>query len=83
MPLCVPSAVFTPDVALDYERLAELASSALRDRQFEGYRELSDAQQRLGSFLPKFLHDPAGPVDDIYPTIPTDLGNAILIGRIV
>lgn len=83
MPLYVPSAALNPEDALEYNRLGELASSALRDQQFERYRELSDAQQRVGSFLPKFLHHPAGPVDDIYPTIPADLGNAILIGRIV
>ncbi|NRP90469.1 hypothetical protein GFPCMMHI_06396 [Ensifer adhaerens] len=83
MPLYVSSAAFNPDDALEYRRLGELASSALGNQQFERYRELSDAQQRVGSFLPKFLHDPAGPVDDIYRTIPTDLGNAILIGRLV
>ena len=83
MPLYVPSAALSPDDASEYRRLGELASSALRDQHFERYKELNDAQQRVGSFLPKFLHDPAGPVDDIYPTIPTDIGNAILIGRLV
>jgi hypothetical protein len=83
MPLYVPSASFTTDDTIKYERLGNLASSALREAQLERYNELNAAQWRLGTFLSKFLHDPSGPVDDIYPTIPTDLGNAILIGRIV
>lgn len=83
MPLYVPSAALTPCEALEYERLGDLASSAVRAEQFERYTELIDAQRKVGSFLSKFLHDPAGPIDDIYPTIPSDLGNAILIGRIV
>lgn len=83
MPLYVPSAAFSPDDTLEYERLGGLASTALRAEQFERYGELVDKQRKVGSFLAKFLHDPAGPIDDIYPTIPSDLGNAILIGRIV
>lgn len=83
MPPYVPPASFTPVNTVEYERLGNLASLALREGQLERYKELQDAQWRVGSFLSKFLHDPSGPVDDIYPTIPTDLGNAILVGRIV
>ncbi|MDC9813456.1 MULTISPECIES: hypothetical protein [Rhizobium] len=81
MPLYVPPTALTPDDLREHEKLGDLASAALRNQEFECYRELHDAQQRIGSFIPKFLHDPKGQVDDIYPTIPSDIGNAILIGR--
>ncbi|MGA1834257.1 hypothetical protein [Rhizobium wenxiniae] len=83
MPLYVPSSALTPEDAHRYERLGSEASAALREEEFERYRDLQDAQQRIGTFMAKFLHDPAGPVDDIYPTLSSDVGNAILIGRIV
>lgn len=83
MPLYVPSAALTPENVSTYNRLGSEASAALHDQKFERYQELQNAQQRVGMFMAKFLHDPAGPVHEIYPTLPTDIGCAVLIGRIV
>lgn len=83
MPLYVPSPLLTPDDVAEQRKLSELASSALHTQKFERYRELQEEEGRLGTFLPKFLHDPDGPIDDIYPTLPADIGNAVLVGRIV
>lgn len=83
MPLYVPSAALTPEDAQTYERLGNEASAALHEGNFEFYQDLQEAQQRAGSFIAKFLHDPSGPVDDIYPTLPYDIESAVLIGRTV
>lgn len=82
MPLYVPSAALTPDDVSTYNSLGDEASAALHKQDFQRYRDLQNAQQRIGTFIAKFLHDPLGPVHDIYPTVPSDIGNAILIGRI-
>jgi hypothetical protein len=82
MPLYVPSAALTPEDVTTYNTLGDEASAALHAHDFERYRDLQTAQQRVGTFIAKFLHDPSGPVHDIYPTVSNDIGNAILIGRI-
>ncbi|MGH0328231.1 hypothetical protein [Sinorhizobium meliloti] len=81
MPLFVPSAGLTPADVAEQQRLSELASAALRLEQFDHYRELKEAENRLGTLIPKFLHDPDGPINDIYPTLPSDIGNAVKVGR--
>ncbi len=83
MPLYVPSAALTPEDVSTYNRLGTQASAALHEEKFELYQDLQNAQQRLGTFIAKFLHDPSGPVNDIYPTLPSDIGSAVLIGRTV
>ncbi|WP_284775417.1 hypothetical protein [Agrobacterium sp. lyk4-40-TYG-31] len=83
MPLYVPSAAFTPEDATTYSRLGGEASAALHEQNYERYKVLQEAQQRVGTFIARFLHDPSGPVHDIYPTVSSDIGNAVLIGRLV
>jgi hypothetical protein len=80
--MCLPLHL-TPEDAQSYERLGNEATASLREEKFERYQDLQKAQQRVGSFIAKFLHDQSGPVDDIYPTLPSDIGSAVLIGRTV
>lgn len=81
MPLYVPSAALTPDDLAELERFETLISEALRAHEFEKMDALRDGRRRVGTLVPKFLHDPGEPVIDIYPTIPEDIGQAIKIGR--
>lgn len=83
IPLYVPHAALTPDDILEFERYEGLLSEALRAGEFEKLEGLRDAQRRVGTLVPKFLHDPREPAADIYPTLPGDIGHAIKIGRIV
>ncbi len=83
MPLYVPSASYTDAEQLEYARYDREISAALRAQEFEKLAELEAAQQRVGTFLSVFLHDPGEKIMDIYPTVPHDLGQLIKIGRIV
>ena len=82
MPLYVPSAALTPADMIEFERYEDLISKALHAQEFETMATLRQKRDRIGSFLPKFLHDPSGPVTDIYPVLPEDIGQAVKIGRI-
>jgi hypothetical protein len=81
MPLYVPSAALTPDDVAQVERFEASISEALRAHEFEKLDDLRQGRQRVGTLVPKFLHDPGEPVIDIYPTIPEDIGQAVKIGR--
>lgn len=81
MPLYVPSAALTPDDVVEVERFEALISEALRAQEFEKLDDLRDGRQRVGTLVPKFLHDPGEAVIDIYPTIPEDIGQTVKIGR--
>lgn len=83
MPLYVPSAALTPEDVGEFERIEAEISGALRAQEFDKLTSLRDGQQRIGTLIPKFLHDPDEPVMDIYPTVPADIGQAIKIGRII
>lgn len=81
MPLYVPPAALTPDDVIEFERYETLISAALRAQEFEKLDALRERRRRVGTLVPKFLHDPGEPVIDIYPTIPEDIGRAVKIGR--
>jgi hypothetical protein len=80
MPLYVPSAALTRDDVVKVERFEALISEALRAQQFEKLDALREGRRRVGTLVPKFLHDPGEPMIDIYPTIPEDIGRAVKIG---
>ncbi|MDQ0391786.1 hypothetical protein [Labrys monachus] len=82
MPLYVPPTALTPGDVAEFERLETLTSAALRAQEFEKLDGLREAKQRLGVLVPRFLHHPEGPVVDIFPTLPEDIGLAVKIGRI-
>lgn len=81
MPLSVPPAALTPNDVVEFERFEALISEALRAQEFEKLDALREGRRRVGTLVPKFLHDPGEPVIDIYPTIPEDIGQAVKIGR--
>lgn len=83
MPLYVPPAVYTPEDVAEGERYEQLMSAALRAQEFEKLSDLRAASRRIGTLAPVFLHDPGEKVMDIYPTVPTDIGQMVKIGRVV
>lgn len=83
MPLYVPSAALTSEDVGEFERIEAQISEALHAQEFEKLTSLRKGRERIGTLIPKFLHDPDEPVMDIYPTVTADIGQAIKIGRIV
>lgn len=83
MPLYVPPTALTPDQLIEFEHFEALISTALREQKFEKMAELREAQRGLGTLLPYFLHDPEEDKMPIFPTLPQDIGQMILIGRLV
>jgi hypothetical protein len=81
MPLYVPPAALTPVDVVEFERFEALISQALRVQEFEKMDALREGRRRVGTLIPKFLHDPGEPAIDIYPTVPEDIGQAVKIGR--
>ncbi|WP_147272242.1 hypothetical protein [Phyllobacterium salinisoli] len=82
MPLYVPPAALSPADVIEFERYEDLISKALHAQEFEKLEPLRERRSRIGSLVPKFLHDPDGPVMDIYPILPEDIGQVVKIGRI-
>lgn len=83
MPLYVPSASYTQQEEVEYERSEQQISIALRAQEFERVPELEAARRRIGTLIPVFLHDPGEKVMEIYPTLPHDIAQLVKIGRIV
>lgn len=81
MPLYVPPAALTPEDVVEFERFEALISEALHAQEFDKLDALREGRRRVGTLIPKFLHDPGEPVIDIYPTVPEDIGQAVKIGR--
>ncbi|WP_454744683.1 hypothetical protein [Ciceribacter selenitireducens] len=82
MPLYVPPAGYDPKAADALRRLDQLISTALREQDFVEMRNLQRERERIGVFISIFVHAPDEEMNDIYPTIPQDLGQMVKIGRI-
>ena len=83
IPLYVPSAAFTADDMAQHERLSARAFEAQQSGNFDEANTISTQTWAIGTFRAQFLHDPEGPILDIFPTLPGDIGKTIAIGRIV
>ncbi|KQT04586.1 hypothetical protein ASG42_23340 [Rhizobium sp. Leaf391] len=82
MPLYVPPAGYEPEAVEALRDLDQLISTALREQDFDTMRNLQRKRERIGIFIPIFAHDPGEEINDIYPTLPQDLGQMVKIGRI-
>ena len=93
IPLSVPPAILDKAAQEEYKRLQVIhdetlkAAYATHDDQekrlelLQKANEISDEQSGLGFFRPVFGHDPADGYMPIYPTVPQDIGQMILICR--
>ena len=82
MPLYVPPAGYDHEAAEALQDLDQMISKALREQDFDKMQTLQRKRERVGVFIPVFLHDPGEETNDIYPTVPQDLGQMVKIGRI-
>ena len=83
MPLYVPPGAYTPEQIVEIDRYDDLKIEALRVEDFDRMSELRLARERVGIFVPKFLHDPGEKSIEIFPTVPQDIGKLVKVGRVV
>jgi hypothetical protein len=83
LPLYVPPAALTAEEVDQHARLSARALEAQQRGDFEEANRITDRTWKIGTFRTQFLHDPEGPIMDIFPTLPADVGKSISIGRIV
>lgn len=82
MPLYVPPAGYDREATETLRDLDQQISTALREQDFDKMHNLQRKRERVGIFVPIFVHDPGEEINDIYPTLPQDLGQMVKIGRI-
>jgi hypothetical protein len=83
IPLTVPPQVVNNEEAEIYAELGAKTWQAIGRGDPETAQKLMKQQEKIGRFVPWFLHDPAeGPIP-IYPTVSEDLRHLIEILRVV
>ncbi len=93
IPLSVPPAFIDDESKDEYQRVSEEYSTAINDAfkhtenweeaapKFEKVDMLNEKLQRVGKFLPVFVHHPDEGMMKIYPTVPEDIGQLVRIAR--
>jgi hypothetical protein len=93
IPLSVPPAFIDDETEDDYLRVSEEYTKAVNDAfehaanweeaapRFEKADVLNDRLQRIGKFMPVFVHHPNEGMMKIYPTVPEDIGQLVRIAR--
>jgi hypothetical protein len=77
IPLYIPSQALTPEEAANYQKLGEKYSKGVGSLDFDAGNAALDEMERVGRFVPYFLHDPDDGVIRIYPTVPDDVGHVL------
>jgi hypothetical protein len=95
IPLSVPPAFIDADTKDEYQRVSEDYATAVNDAfkhpadwevaapKFERVDALNDKLQRIGKFLPVFVHHPDEGMMKIYPAVPEDIGQLVRIARCI
>lgn len=83
IPLSVPPSVLRAEEAARHRDIGIAVGEAFRVKDYERVDELWAEQERLGTFLPLFLHHPQEDLVPFYPTIPQDLANLVRVSRAV
>jgi hypothetical protein len=95
IPLSVPPAILDPNSRKDYEAAIEKYHAAFGGAvraaqggedslgQFEKARALFEETEKIGLFVPVFVHHPDDGLIPIYPTVPTDIAQLTKIARSV
>ena len=83
IPLYIPPSALTKDEFAEYERLGQQTIDRAVRNDFDGSDQVSTEMDRIGRFVPYFLHHPEEPLIPIYPTVPTDMAHVIKIGNII
>jgi hypothetical protein len=77
IPLYIPPQVLTPEEAAKYQKLVEKFSEEMAKLDLDAGNEALDEMERVGRFVPYFLHDPDDGLIPIYPTVPDDVGHVL------
>lgn len=83
IPLSVPPAILRPDEAKRYREIDTEIGQAIPRHEFERVDQLWLEQEKLGTFVPRFLHDPEEEFIPFYPTIPQDLAQLVRVSHVV
>jgi len=93
IPLTVPPAIIDDESRGEYEKLSakynKASADALRStgvekdalKKFEAAENIFEKLQRVGKFVPVFVHHPNEGLINVYPTVPQDIGQLVRIAR--
>ena len=81
IPLTIPPSLLNPEEGKRYQELFNDYWNAAANQQFDQAKELMDAIDQVGKFVPVFTHHPHQQPMLIFPTLPTDSANTIKISR--
>jgi hypothetical protein len=83
IPLYVPPSALTGEEQAEYQDLTRRWYEAANRMDFTACEQLDEQRQRIGTFLPCFMHHPDQGTIPIYPTLPKDMVHLIRIGQIL
>jgi len=83
IPLYIPNAAIRKEDAEIYDRLYESFRENTVQNKFVEADEAFDRLNKIGQFVPGFVHHPDDGVIPLYPTVPADMGHIVQIGVIV
>jgi hypothetical protein len=79
----VPPAFLSPAEVKMYSEHFQEFWTLSGETKFDEAQIRIDEMEKLGTFLPCFMHHPDEGLIRIYPTIPADIAHLLAIGRIV
>ena len=82
IPLYIPPSIDNSEEGKRYNELAQKQIDLASEQRFEEAQDAFDAIDRIGTFVPWFLHTRGNPIP-LYPTVPSDLAHVIHIGNII
>jgi len=83
IPLYIPPSFLSEQEGSAYHRLWDRYSKEIAELKVTEAGATLEEMERIGRFIPHFLHDPFEPPIALYPTVPEDMANLIEIGDIV
>ncbi len=83
IPLYVPPTALDPENHQRFQTIEHEIGLLASRQEFSRIDALREEQEKLGVFLPKFMHHPDEPLISFYPTIPQDLAQLIRVSAIV
>ncbi len=79
IPLAVAPSIVSADEAKQYLDLQQVSNKALNRGKFDESRRAMKAMEKIGKFVPIFLHDPNEGHVELYPTIAEDIRHMLTL----
>jgi len=83
MPLYIPPSELSAAEAREYQELWKRHAEQTAQLKFDEASSTFSAMEKLGRFVPGFVHDPNEGRIPLYPTVPTDMAHVIEIANII